>query len=74
MFCYFHRPVPENYGVWDQLQIDRGSEFTLISKMQEFYSEFRNDKTRVPVRVTNHLVFKENYVKVKNTGCIHIFS
>ena len=52
MFCFFHRPVLENYGIWDQLRIDGGSEFTLISKMQEFYREFRNGKTRVPVRVT----------------------
>ena len=48
----FHRPVLGNYDIWDQLRIDGGSEFTLTSKMQEFYSEFRNDKTRVPVRAT----------------------
>ena len=52
MFCYFHRPVVENYDIWDQLQIDGGSEFTLISKTQEFYSEFRNGKKRVPVCAT----------------------
>ena len=49
----FHRPVLGNYDIWDQLRIDGGSEFTLTSNMQEFYSEFRNDKTRVPVRATN---------------------
>ena len=48
----FHRPFLENYDIWDQLRIDGGSEFTLTSKMQEFYSEFRNDKTRVPVPAT----------------------
>ena len=48
----FHRPVLGNYDIWDQLRIDGGSEFTLTSKMQEFYSEFRNDKTRVPIRAT----------------------
>ena len=45
-------PVLENYGIWDQLRIEGGSEFTLISKIQEFYKEFRNDKTRVPVHAT----------------------
>ena len=30
MFCRFHRPVPENYGIWRQLRIDGGSEFTLV--------------------------------------------
>ena len=52
MFCHFHRPVCKNYGIWDQVQINGCSKFTLISKMQEFYSEFLNDKTRVPVRAT----------------------
>ena len=52
MFCHFHRPVLENYDIWDQLRIDGGSEFTLTSKMQEFYSEFRNNKTRVSVCAT----------------------
>ena len=26
MFCHFHRPVLENYGIWGQLRIDGGSE------------------------------------------------
>ena len=52
IFCHFRMLVLEKYGIWGQLRIDGGSEFTLNSKMQEFYREFRNDKTRVPVRVT----------------------
>ena len=55
MFCHFHRPVLENYGIWNQLRIDGGSEFSLISKMQEFYNEFRNDKTQVPFRATKSI-------------------
>ena len=40
LLCYVHRPVHYSYGIWDQLRIDGGSDLTLISKIQESYSEF----------------------------------
>ena len=36
------------YGVWDQLRIDGGKEFVLISFSQEMLQDFRNNRSRIP--------------------------
>lgn len=38
----------EKYGLWDQLRVDGGLEFTLICFVQEMVRDFRSNQTRKP--------------------------
>lgn len=49
IYRLLYRPILEQYGLWDQLRMDHGTEFTLIVSVQQSISRFRNDPSRHPV-------------------------
>ncbi len=43
------RPVLLQYGLWDQLRIYQGTEFVLVSTVQQFLAQLRSRPHRHPV-------------------------
>ena len=58
----------EKYGIWDQLRIDGGKEFVLISHSQEFWQNYRHDKDRLPFKTTKstEVSFFQRLLKVSD--------
>ena len=50
-FC-LHRPLLLQYGLFDQLRVDHGTEFCLCSFVQELLKNRRGDTSRAPWRQT----------------------
>ena len=42
----YFRPILEKHGLWDQLRVDGGLEFSLICFVQDMLRDFRCNKTR----------------------------
>ena len=49
IYQLLYRPILEQYGVWDQLRMDHGTEFTLVVSVQQSIAALRNDPSRHPV-------------------------
>lgn len=49
IYKFLYRPILEQHGIWDQLRMDHGTEFTLVISVQQGISNFRNDPSRHPV-------------------------
>ena len=67
MFCISHitntfrRPILMQYGLWDQLRVDHGKEWTLMLFAQEQLAHMRRNQSRSPhVQTTSKLV--TNYI------------
>ena len=45
---YTCRPIVVDHGLWDQVRVDCGKEFTLILHFQDQLSHFRTDTQRLP--------------------------
>ena len=41
-----------NHGLWDQIRVDRGTEFALILFVQSLLSDYRTNTLREPYRQT----------------------
>ena len=48
----YFRPMTQKFGIWDQLRVDGGKEFVLISHSQEVFQTYRNNKDRLPFKAT----------------------
>lgn len=46
------RPLLLSEGIWDQLRLDHGTEFTLVSTIQQYLSAHRVHQDRLPVFLT----------------------
>ena len=44
-----YRPILQQYGLWDQLRMDQGTEFALIVSVYQSISRFRNNTSHHPV-------------------------
>lgn len=49
IYKLLYRPILQQHGIWDQLRMDHGTEFTLIVSVQQNMSRLRNDPNRHPV-------------------------
>lgn len=49
IYRFLYRPILQKYGLWDQLRMDHGTEFTLVISVQQSMSSFRGDPSRHPV-------------------------
>jgi hypothetical protein len=49
IYRLLYRPILEHHGIWDQLRMDHGTEFTLIVSVQQSMSRLRGDPGRHPV-------------------------
>ena len=49
IYKLLYRPILQQYGLWDQLRMDHGTEFVLVVSVQQSISRFRNDTSRHPV-------------------------
>ena len=49
IYKLLYRPIQQQHGIWDQLRMDHGTEFTLIVCVQQNMSRLRNDPNRHPV-------------------------
>ena len=49
IYDLLYRPILVQYGVWDQLRMDHGTEFNLVITVQQSISHYRNDQHRHPV-------------------------
>ena len=46
--CICCRKLVEEFGLWDQIRVDYGTEWALILHVQNLLSEHRNDPTLAP--------------------------
>ena len=44
----FYTNVVSQYGMWDQIRVDHGTEFYLALHMQNKFQEYRGNTTRSP--------------------------
>ena len=43
----------EQFGLWDQIRVDHGTEWALVLHVQSMLAEYRNDTTRQPYKQTS---------------------
>ena len=48
MISYFSRPIAQQYGLWDQIRVDQGKEWTLMLFIQEKLQHLRRNTSRAP--------------------------
>lgn len=57
--CYLYfRPILQQYGMWDQVRVDKGNEWVLLLFVQEWLSQFRTNTRKYPhIRSTSKQVW-----------------
>ena len=62
----FYRPIIREYGMWDQLRVDQGREWTLMLFMQEQLAHFRFNSSRAPhLQSSSKQVHVHSYLDMK---------
>ena len=71
ILCSPHRPILLNYGLWDQIRVDHGSEFFLLLHVQDILASLRRNCHRSPFCQTQSTRVRSQWYQLQIHG-VHV--